>query len=318
MSAAVSRVLLAIGSIRKTQLMMSFLLAIIAIVIGWAYLPTFVELDRRWTTEPLYSHGYIIPIMALIILWVRRAMFRPAEMEASAWGIPFILLGGAMRLGGDFYYVSAPERFSLLPMLVGISLVLGGRQALRWTWPAIAYLLFMLPLPGRFPEILASSLQSIATLASTNVLQTLGLPAQAEGNVIIMSRVELGVVEACSGIRMLVVFCAISTAAAIVLPRSLPQRILIVLSSIPLALVCNITRIVLTGVLYELVSANAAEFLFHDLAGVFMCLLGAGLLWVELQILSRLFVPVKFDLNDRPESKQNKARRPRLAASSSR
>ena len=70
----------------------------------------------------------------------------------------------------------------------------------------------MLPLPGRFPEMLASTLQSLATLASTNVLQTLGFPAQSEGNVIILSQVELGVVEACSGIRMLVVFCAISTA----------------------------------------------------------------------------------------------------------
>jgi exosortase len=301
-----------------THLVMGFLLAVIVVAIGWAYQPTFVELDRRWATEPLYSHGYIIPFLALIILWVRRSMFRPAEMKASALGIPFILLGGVMRLGGDYYYVSAPERFSLLPILVGVALVLGGRQALRWSWPAIAYLLFMLPLPGRFPQVLASSLQSLATVASTNVLQTLGLPAQAEGNVIIMSHVELGVVEACSGIRMLVVFCAISTAAAIVLPRSLPQRILIVLSSIPLALVCNVTRIVLTGVLYELVSASAAEFLFHDMAGVFMCLIGAGLLWVELWILSRLFIPVKLDVSDRLNSTQNKVRRPRLAASTSR
>ena len=62
-----------------------------------------------------------------------------------------------------------------------------------------------------------------------------------------------------------------------------------------LRLVCNVTRIVLTGVLYEPVSDNAAEFLFHDMAGLFMCILGSGLLWMELQLLRRLFVPVNFD-----------------------
>jgi exosortase len=271
------------------------LLIAIGLTIGWAYWPTFVELDRRWATEQLYSHGYLIPIIALVILWTRRDILRTGGMEPSALGIPFILLGAGMRLAGDYSYISAPERFSLLPVLIGTSLVLGGRTALRWSWPAIAYLLFMLPLPGRLPVMLASSLQRLATAASTNVLETLGFPAQSEGNIIILSQIELGVVEACSGIRMLIVFCAISTAVAMIIDRSLLQRILIVLTAIPLALVCNISRIVLTGVLYESVSSQAAEFLFHDMAGVFMCIMAAGLLWFELQFLPRLFVPINPD-----------------------
>ncbi len=305
-------------SIRKTHLVMGLLLAVLALAMGWAYRPTFVELDRRWTTEPLYSHGYIIPIVALVILWTRRAVIQTAETQPSAWGIPFILLGAAMRLGGDYFYMTAPDRFSLLPILIGICLVLGGRQSLRWAWPAIAYLLFMLPLPGRFPDMLSSSLQSLATSASTNVLQTLGFPAQSEGNIIILSQVELGVVEACSGIRMLVVFCAISTAVAIIIPRSLPQRILILLNAIPLALVCNVSRIVLTGVLYETVSDKAAELLFHDMAGLFMCILAAILLWIELQILSRLFVPVNFDRPELLDRRQKELQRPPMAASTAR
>jgi exosortase len=270
-------------------------LSCLTLALGWAYWPTFVELDRRWTTEPLYSHGYLIPVIALALLWWRRAYFQPANMRASAWGIPFIILGMAMRLTGDYFYLFAPERFSLLPVLIGVCLVLAGWQGFRWAWPAIAYLIFMLPLPGRLPVMLGNSLQGIATSWSTNVLQTLGFAAQAEGNIIVLNHVELGVVEACSGIRMLVVFCAIATAIALVIPRSLPQRIVIVLSAIPLSLICNVTRIVLTGVLYELFSEKAAELLFHDLAGLFMCLLASALLWLELLFLSRLFVPVRID-----------------------
>jgi len=280
------------------QILSGIYLFSLIVALSWAYWPTFVELDRRWTAEPLYSHGYLIPFIALGLLWWRRDKLHTADLRASAWGIPLVLLGTGIRFTGDYFFLSAPERFSLLPILIGLCLALAGWQALRWAWPAIAYLLFMLPLPGRAPEMLANPLQRIATLASTNVLQTLGFAAQSEGNVIILSHVELGVVEACSGTRMLIVFCAIATAVAIVIKRSLLQRIIIVLSAVPLALLCNVTRIVLTGVLYEMVSDKAAELLFHDLAGLFMCLLASALLWIELQFLSRLFVPTQ---GDRPK-----------------
>ena len=78
---------------------MGFFIAGLALTIGWANWPTFVELDRRWTTEPLYSHGYLIPIVALVILWTRRAMFRTAEMQASAWAYLHLLkcyMGGGL------------------------------------------------------------------------------------------------------------------------------------------------------------------------------------------------------------------------------
>jgi exosortase len=279
----------------QIRLLPAFTVLGVIIAALWAHWPTLAELDRRWTREPLYSHGYLIPVIAVGLLWWRRDKFRATGMQASAWGIPFLLLATAMRLTGDYFYLFATDRFSMLLVSIGVCLVLGGWQALRWAWPAIAYLLFMLPLPGRFTELLANSLQRVAVLASTNVLQTLGFPAQVEGNVIILSQVELGVVEACSGIRMLVVFCAIATAVALVIPRSWPQRLLIILSAIPTALVCNISRIVLTGVLYEMVSDKAAELLFHDLAGLFMALVASGLLWIELHFLSRLFVPAHPD-----------------------
>jgi exosortase len=138
---------------------------------------------------------------------------------------------------------------------------------------------------------LAQPLQQVATRASSYALVTLGLPAIAEGSVIILNDVEIGVVGACSGLRMLVVFFAIATGVALLIRRAWWERLVLVASAIPIAIAANVARIVVTGLLYQVVSNEAASRFFHDLAGWFMIPLALTMVWAELRVLSRLWVP---------------------------
>lgn len=149
----------------------------------------------------------------------------------------------------------------------------------------------MVPLPGRFEKILAGPLQQISTLASTNALQTFGFFAQSEGNVIILSDYELGIVEACSGLRMLMVFLTICTAVALLVRRPLTQRLLIVASSVPIAVLCNVIRITTTGMMHETVGHELANQVYHGVAGWLMAPMALAFLGLELLIFNRLFVP---------------------------
>jgi len=106
-----------------------------------------------------------------------------------------------------------------------------------------------------------------------------------------MGAVRLGVVEACSGLSMLVIFFALSTAVAIVVRRPLWERLLLVASAVPIALLCNIIRITVTGVLHKVAGAQLADYVFHDLAGWLMMPMALGMLWVELKILAWVVVP---------------------------
>ena len=164
--------------------------------------------------------------------------------------------------------------------------MLGSWRTLRWSWPAIAFLLFMVPLPFRLETGLSQPLQKIGTTISTYTLQSLGFAAFAEGNRIRMGEVQLSVVEACSGLSMMMVFFALSTAVAIVIRRPLWERLLLVASAIPIAVIANVTRIVLKGVLHKLAGDYWAN-LFHDnWASFWMMLLALGLMWVEMRLLS--------------------------------
>src|SRR5439155_19345193 len=117
----------------------------------------------------------------------------------------------------------------------GPALLVGGRDFSRWSWPAIAFLGFMLPLPFFLEVSLAHPLRRLATMISTYALQTLSCPALAEGNVILIGDARLGVAEACSGLGMLMTFFALATALAMMVHAPLVDRLILVASAAPIA-----------------------------------------------------------------------------------
>lgn len=259
-------------------------------VLAYCYGPAMAGLVRRWWREDDQVHGFLVPVVAIAILVVRRDMIANLRPRGSLWGLLLVLVAGLMRWVSAHYLLALVDPLSLLPLAAGGVLFVGGWRALRWAAPAIALLFFMVPLPGLAAGLLSHPLQRAGTLASTYVLQTLGLPAIAQGNVIQLTETQLGVVEACSGLRMMMLFFAVCLAYAFLAKRPALDRLLIIASAVPISLLANVARIVLTGVLHELVSRQWGDMLFHDLAGWFMMPLAVVLLWVEMELWGRLLI----------------------------
>lgn len=261
----------------------------------WSHWPAIASMQKRWWGDPRYAHGYLVPVFAVAVLWMRRARLRGVKPNPSAWGLLLLSLSGALQLLGGYYRIEWLEGMAILPGLGGICLLLGGRQFLLWACPSIAFLAFMVPLPWRLETALGPPLQSLATTASTYLLQTLGFFAFAEGNVIQLNQAKFGVVEACSGLSMLITFVALSTALALVVRRPLLDKTVLVASSVGVALLANIFRIVLTGVLHETIGGRVSSRFYHDLAGWVMMPLALALYWGEIKLLSLLLVEVRHD-----------------------
>jgi len=258
----------------------------------WSYWPTLGTMVERWWSDPQYSHGFLVPLFAAAVLWSRRDWWDKARWQPSWWGLPVLAIAAAMRLVSASAGIEPLDGFSLVPALLGVVLLAGGWSLLRWSWPAIAFLGFMLPLPFGVEVSLAQPLRRVATLVSTYALQTMGCPAFSEGNVILIEENRLGVEEACSGLGMLLTFFALSTAFALVVRRPLTDRLVLVASAVPVAVAANVARITATGLAYYAWGQNsaAAHAIFHDLAGWLMMPLALLLLWGELRLMARLFV----------------------------
>jgi exosortase len=262
---------------------------LVAAVTAFAFWPTLAALYSKWVNDPQYSHGLLVAPFAIGLLWAKRERFPKDVQPAPLVGLTLLAIAVAGRVLGGVIYFQWLEAFSLLPFLAALFLTFGGFAVLRWAFPAIAFLVFMIPMPYSVEIQLGAPLQTLATIASTYVLQTLGQPALAEGNTILIKDFKLGIVEACSGLRMLVTFITFSTAVCMVVRKPVSDKLLILLSAIPIALMVNITRIVITGLMYLYVNGHTAHVFFHDLAGWFMMPMALALLWVELWVLRHLF-----------------------------
>jgi exosortase len=139
------------------------------------------------------------------------------------------------------------------------------------------FLFFMVPLPFRLENELSRPLQWIATHGSASVLQLLGQPAISQGTTILLGENTLEVERACSGLRIFMGVFALSYVYAMLARRTWWEGLLIVLAAIPIALVANMSRIVITGLCYQWLSGEAARKFSHDLAGYFMIGLAGSL-----------------------------------------
>jgi exosortase len=259
----------------------------------WAFWPTLARLAHSWLNDSQYSHGLLVPPFAVGLLWARRDRFPERTRPAPAAGFALLALAVLGRVIGGAIYFDWLEQIALLPFLAGLLVTFGGWPVFRWAAAPLLFLFYMIPLPYRFEILLGFPLQRLATDASTYVLQTLGQPAIAEGTAILIRDFKLSIVKACSGLSMLVTFFTFSTAICLVVKKPVSDKLLILLSAVPIALVTNVIRIVLTGLMHLHVSSATANAIFHDAAGWFMMPLALAFLWAELWVLRRLFVDVR-------------------------
>ena len=261
------------------------------IALLWAYWPVLAQMAERWSSDPQFSHGWIVPLIAAYILWDRRRFLSARPPRPAGWGLAVLAIALLLGAAGALFYLPWFEAASLPLALLGLASCWGGRSAVRWSWPALAFLLFMAPLPYQFQTALGGRLQRLGTVASTYGMQTLGIPAVAEGNTVVLENgARLGVVEACSGLGMMVTFFALTTAAAILVRVELWKRIVVAVSAIPIAIAVNVIRILATGILASYSADRAAAVVFHDAAGWLMMPLAAAFIALEFWFLNRLVI----------------------------
>jgi exosortase len=276
------------------QLMNSrhFLIAfsLCSILIGWGYWSTILKTSERWSSDPQYSHGYLMPLFSIYLLYRGRSVLESGPLTPSWWAVVPFVIAWAMRMGEASFFYNGLDQLSLSFMFIAMSLALGGRVAARWSWVASAFLIFSVPLPYRLQTFLAGQLQGVATQISTSLLVILGVPAISEGNIIIVENIRVGVVEACSGLGMMMMFAAL--AAGYGLLSSVPSwvKVSILALALPTAVVANVLRITATAVLLRFNQSDAAKVVFHDLAGWIMISLGCFMIILESWVLTRILL----------------------------
>jgi len=272
-------------------LVLAVLLLLVSLT--WSYWPVITNLFNDWQTSDDYSAGQLVPLIALFLLWRERKLLRECPL-VPCWtgGIALLLLAEAFRVYGFLSHHGSIERGTLVLMVAGLVLLVAGWRVLKAVKWILVFLFLMIPLPMIVHNRISGPLQTIATTGSVFLLEALGVTVSRQGNVIMLNETTpMAVAEACSGLRMMTAFVIVAAFMAYMVKRSRLKKTILLFSSIPVAVMCNIVRLCVTAVLFMIASSELAEKFFHDFAGMVMMPVAVMLMFAELWLLDKIIVP---------------------------
>jgi exosortase len=246
------------------------------------YAPVMKYLVYDWIHLPDFSHGFIIPLISLYFLYGKREALFSARINGAWSGLGWMVLGIFLLLLGNLATEYFIMRVSLLVMLGGLILFFFGKETLKIVSFPLFYLIFMIPIPSIILDRVTFPLQLFASKMASESLQLIGIPVLREGNIIQLANTTLEVAEACSGIRSLISLLALSIAFAYLSQQGMVNRILLVISTLPIAILANVMRVSGTGILAHYYGDSVAQGFFHGFSGwiifivAFVLLLGVN------------------------------------------
>ena len=271
------------------------ILVIVALV-SWLYGDHFFRLYRIWQ-QPDWSHGFLLPVFCLYLVHMKRAELLRRGHVGSLWGLGLILFAMAVYAISIRRQYGYPQPLSILVMITGVVLLLRGWRTLWLAGFPIAFLFLAIPPPARIYRHLSQPLQQIAAAVSAFLLNALpGVIEIEHAGINLAFYMEGGhsgtftVAGACSGMRSLMAFVALGLAMAYMGRRPTWHRIILCACIVPVAVSCNILRVIITGSLqmygYEELAGGSS----HAILGLLMFALGFMTYFAVLWVLDHLVV----------------------------
>lgn len=236
-----------------------------------------------WARSDTYAHGFVVPFIALWLVWRQRAALAP--MVPRPGRLAWLLMAGAAALWlvGDLVSVNAATQLALMMLIVlSVPAVLGWRITRALAFP-LGFLFFAVPIGDFLMPRLMEWTADFTVLA----LRVSGIPVYREGLQFIIPSGTWSVVEACSGIRYLIASVTVGCLFAYLSYHSMRKRMVFIGVAIVVPLVANWLRaylIVMLGHFSGNTIATGVDhliygWLFFGLVIGIMFLIGAR--WVD-------------------------------------
>jgi len=253
---------------------------------------------RRWLTDSSWSHGFLIPLFSLYFINQRKKEILNLQTRPNYLGLFFLICGIVFYpLNIVHFQYGYLQPIGMIATLGAVVLFFGGWRLVKYTWLPVVFLVFAVPLPQRYYVSVTMPMRQLAAKVASGLLSLVSeMEASASGVVVDViyrgQRLEpaLNVAEACSGMRLLMAFLALGVAMAYLHYRPIWQRIVLLASTIPIAIFCNIVRVTVTGFIYVLVHLKYTQGIYHDILGMAMLPLAFGLYGFLAWFMSSLFI----------------------------
>ena len=249
----------------------------------WLYRRTFSQTIQSFS-DPVgsMSHGWLIPVFSACALWRQRASLRDSAKSCSIIGVFGILLSLALLGPGYTHALLWLRQLSFISMLWSLINVLWGWEVAKLSMFPVWYLIFTISIPSVL-ENLILKLQDISTTASFYLMHGFGYKIFQQGNALLSSiegsEFQFNIAGACSGVRSLLALTAFTALYAWYAQKTVASKWVLFLCSVPIAVICNVTRVFSICLVATMFGQEAAVGYYHDYSGYVIVLIAIVLIF---------------------------------------
>jgi exosortase D (VPLPA-CTERM-specific) len=265
------------------------LIVAIAFLFGLAFTDALILMESFWATQEAYSYGYLVPVLSIYLIWQKRHAFADADNSGALPGVIITLAGSVLFLLGKLSTITLLVQYAFVTILAGLYISVLGKAVFRQHWAALVLLLFMVPLPQFLYQGISTKLQLVSSEIGVEIIRAFGISVFLQGNIIDLGQFKLQVVEACSGLRYLFPLMTFGFVCAYLFNAPIWQRLIILLSTVPITVLMNSFRIGVIGVMVEYWGQEMAEGFLHEFEGWLVFMVCVVILFLEMSILNRYF-----------------------------
>lgn len=252
------------------------------------YLPALYDLILDWANDPNYSHGFLVPLISGWLIWKERENLKKIRLRTDRFGLVLLALGMVLFVLGNGAAEYFSLRFSFVLSLTGLLWYLMGREMIREIWFALFFLLFMIPIPYVIYYATTFPMQLLASKITATIMNLIGMGVVRQGNILHIQGYSLEVAEACSGIRSLISLLALGALYAHMTQNRFSGKLLLFLSTIPIAVIGNVVRVMVTSLIAYTITTEVTVEPLHSGLGAIVFVVAFVLLFIFGAILKRL------------------------------
>lgn len=217
-----------------------------------AYLPTLQWMWERWfERDSYYSHGILVPLISALLIWQKRHALKNIKIETSPLGMRLFTAGIILHVLSVVFRVYFTSGFSMILVIAGFILSVYGRKFFKEISFPVIFLIFMVPLPLVTVINISFQMKLLSAMMASAVLNFINIPAIQQGSYIRMEHASIIVEDVCSGLRSLIALMALGALFAYWMKSRMVNRVFLFFTSIPIALVTNMVRIICLAIISE-------------------------------------------------------------------
>ncbi len=251
----------------------------VAALFALVYAPTAVWFVERWSMGVWWHiHGFVVFPVAFWLGWRRLRSLPPSPPSHSALGFLFLVPAALLQVLDAMLGFEILSAASMLLAILGLALLLLGRERAKAIWFPLLFLGFAIPIPLFVARPIHMVLRQISAVGTTGALDLLGYDVHRTGLHLEVGPERLEIADACSGFSTLMAMLMVAPLLGYLGRMRWWKAALMVLAVFPAALAANVARCILLSMLIVAFGSGILSTAVHPISGMFTFAVALGLL----------------------------------------